>query len=385
MNESRDGVYSTSKELALGHSDNHDRTDKILNSMSKPVSRHILSVLAGVYPGGSPSIREARNGMACEYQCGSDAVVRFDSVSKRYGDVQALSEVSFEVNRGEVFCYIGPNGAGKTTTLKILVGLIRDFEGDVCVNGVSLRRGIADVHRMLGYVPQASAFQAWRTVRQALQSFGVLSGVPRHELAERIDEVLRTVALDDSADRKIPHLSGGMLQKLGLAQAILHRPQLLVMDEPMAGLDPASRFHFKQVIRELAAGGVTVLLSSHILSDVEDISDRIAVLNRGRIVRIATPAELQNEFRIGDIIEIQSPALSEEVIDRLSRLEVVSDVEKNGPSKCLIHLRPSSNIDEGCHSVLAALVAANCPLRVFRLAQPSLEEVYMRLVGGGDQ
>jgi len=322
-----------------------------------------------------------RGGKSSEEQI-DDTPVRFDSVSKNYGTIQALNSVSFSVKQGEVFCYIGPNGAGKTTSLKILVGLIRDYRGNVKVNGISLRKGQSNVHRMLGYVPQECAFQSWRTVRQTLWTFGRLSGIDTGELDERITEVLSIVGLEDAAQRKVPHLSGGMHQKLGLAQAILHQPQLLVMDEPMDGLDPASRYQFKQVLRNLASSGVTILLSSHILSDVEDIADRIAILNKGEVIRIATPSDLQSEFQIGHILEIQGINLTSNVIANLSKLSDVEGVESISSSRCLVHLSPTSSIDEGSRAVLAALLEAKISLRSFRVVQPSLEEVYMKLIGG---
>ncbi|HEX9862478.1 MAG TPA: ABC transporter ATP-binding protein, partial [Candidatus Bathyarchaeia archaeon] len=192
-------------------------------------------------------------------------------VSKNYFNFRALDNISFEINEGEIFGYIGPNGAGKTTTMKILVGLISDFQGEVLIGGCRIPKQKEEVHKLLGYLPQNVAFQEWRTVNHALTTFGRLSGLTAKQVESRIPEVLNLVSLSDFRHKKISQLSGGMTQKVGLAQALLHEPELLILDEPLGGLDPLSRHQFKDVILELGKRGTTILFSSHILSDVQDV------------------------------------------------------------------------------------------------------------------
>ncbi|MCJ7469745.1 ABC transporter ATP-binding protein, partial [Candidatus Bathyarchaeota archaeon] len=212
--------------------------------------------------------------------------VVLNGVSKKYGSLLALDSVSLEIGEGEIFGYIGPNGAGKTTTMKIMVGLVSDFQGEVRIGGYRMPEQKDEMHRLLGYLPQNVAFQEWRTVDHALRAFGRLSGLGKREIASRISEVLDILALSDVRNKKISHLSGGMIQKVGLAQALLHNPKLLVLDEPLAGLDPASRYQLKQTIMKLGKDGTTVFFSSHILSDVQDVATRIGILSRGRIKQI---------------------------------------------------------------------------------------------------
>ena len=154
-------------------------------------------------------------------------VIEFCNVSKNYGMIQALKDVTFGINKGEIFGYIGPNGAGKTTTLKILVGLISNHSGDVKING-QLPSENPNINRLIGYLPQDVGFQEWRTVDHALFTFGRLSGMTKVDLVERIPEVLKIVGLPDANKRKIKHLSSGMKQKLKLAQALLHNPPILI-------------------------------------------------------------------------------------------------------------------------------------------------------------
>lgn len=165
------------------------------------------------------------------------------NVSKRYRQVVALDNVSLSIEPGEIFGYIGPNGAGKTTTIRILVGLITDFQGQVTIAGQSRAAIRGRLQKILGYLPQEVGFQEWRTVEHALTTFGLLSGLSDSQLQRRIAEVLDLLYLTPVRRKTIAHLSGGMVQKLGLAQALLHNPPLLVLDEPLAGLDPASRHH----------------------------------------------------------------------------------------------------------------------------------------------
>ena len=173
------------------------------------------------------------------------------NLAKSFGGFHALNDVSFDIKEGEIFGYIGPNGAGKTTTMKILVGLITDFQGEVSIGGYQVPKRKDEIHKLLGYLPQSVAFQEWRTVNQALITFGKLSGLSDQKVKERIPEVLGLLGLAEAQNKKVSQLSGGMMQKVGLAQALLHEPKFLVLDEPLSGLDPLSRFQFKEIVLKL--------------------------------------------------------------------------------------------------------------------------------------
>lgn len=307
--------------------------------------------------------------------------VKFDGVSKRYRDVVALDEVSFEIGSGEIFGYIGPNGAGKTTTMKILVGLIPGFGGSVFVNGHDVRAKESGLHRVLGYLPQEAGFQEWRTVDSVLRTLGRLSGLSQQELNERIPQVLDLTRLSDVRYKRVVHLSGGTIQKVRLAQAILHDPGLIVLDEPMSGLDPETRHQVRVMIRDMANKGTTVFLSSHILSDVQDIADRIGVLNRGHMLKVGTPDELQSHFQVGNVVEVilnrgSHPLPSFDSVDGIER------VEEMASNRTLIHMTHESNVDATMGLILRMLVQSGCQVRNLNLIRPSLEEVYLRFVGG---
>lgn len=311
----------------------------------------------------------------------TEDIVEFRGVSKRYRDVQALDNASFSIRRGDVFGYIGPNGAGKTTTIKILVGLLRDYQGEVLFNGERVGPQRSSLYKILGYLPQSAGFQEWRTLDHALTTFGRLSGLKGEHLESRIKAVLDLVGLGDVRHKNIAHLSGGMTQKLGLAQALLHEPSLVVLDEPAAGLDPASRFQLKQIIKDLANGGVTVFLSSHILSDVQDVATRIAILNKGRLLKVGTPDELQDSFHVGNIIQVVI-AKDTPPCEGLNSLSGVVEINQPKPDVQLLHLAPAANVDEVMVEVMTAVMNEGCHVRSVVVLRPSLEEVYLKFVEG---
>ncbi len=309
-----------------------------------------------------------------------EVCIEFNNVSKSYKDVLALDNISFTIQKGEIFGYIGPNGAGKTTTIKIIVGLIKDFNGDVFVNRNNVITSKKKVQNLIGYHPQEAGFQEWRTVDHAFKTFGRLSGLRSEQLEYRIHEILELVGLTDVRSKKIVHLSGGMFQKLRLGQALLHEPEILILDEPLAGLDPSSRFQFKKVIKKLAKSGITILFSSHILNDVEDIANRIGILHEGKIRKLGTPEDLQSSFQVGNMIEI-IVAKNTPLCEDIESLYKVDYVENPKANKQLIHLKSNVDIDLTVSQIMNLLIEQKCRIRSFNLVKPSLEQVYLKYVG----
>jgi ABC-2 type transport system ATP-binding protein len=304
-------------------------------------------------------------------------------VSKRYFNFRALDNISFEINEGEIFGYIGPNGAGKTTTMKILVGLISDFQGEVLISGCRIPKQKEEIHKLLGYLPQDIAFQEWRTVNHALTTFGRLSGLTAQQVESRIPEVLDLVSLSDVRHKKISQLSGGMTQKVGLAQALLHEPKLLVLDEPLGGLDPLSRHQFKKVISELGKRGTTILFSSHILSDVQDVADRIGILNYGRLRQVGTLNELKARMSIQKTIEVLLSQPNDEW-QELESLKGVKSVEQVSLGRILANLDADADADEVINAVVQSIVRLGIKVRGITLLHPSLDEIYLKYVQEGE-
>ena len=305
-------------------------------------------------------------------------------VTKNYFNLRALDNISFEINEGEIFGYIGPNGAGKTTTMKILVGLISDFQGEVLMGGYRIPEQKEEIHKLLGYLPQNVAFQEWRTVNHALTTLGRLSGLTTKQAESRIPEVLDLVALSDVRHKKISQLSGGMTQKVGLAQALLHEPKLLVLDEPLEGLDPLSRHQFKEVILELGKRGTTILFSSHILSDVQDVADRIGILSRGRIMQVGTLNELKTRMSIQKTIEVLLTHPNDKW-QELKSLNGLKSVDQVSPERILANLDANADADEVINNLIQSIVKLGIKVRGVTLLSPSLDEIYLKHVQEGEK
>jgi ABC-2 type transport system ATP-binding protein len=311
-----------------------------------------------------------------------ESILVVEDFRKRYDGFVAVGGISFEVKRGEVFGYIGPNGAGKTTTIKTLVGLLTQFEGTVAIAGQRMPQNKGEVHKMLGYLPQQVAFQDWRTVDHTLRTFGQLSGMARGALDERIGEVLGLLDLAPVRFKRVGALSGGTAQRVGLAQALLHAPPLLVLDEPLASLDPTSRHQVKTVIRQLSREGTTILFSSHILSDVQDVATRIAILNKGRLMHVGTLEELLQELRLADEVEVVLSRNSG-CWDQMARPAGVLTIEERAHDKLLVHLEPRADRDNTVHELLVNLLAGGCRIRSFQPVARSLDDIYLKSLEGG--
>jgi len=313
-------------------------------------------------------------------------IIQFKGVSKKYKDLLALDDVSFDIKQGEIFGYIGPNGAGKTTSIKILVGLISNYEGAVFIKNILINKAKKDLHKFMGYLPQEAGFQEWRTVDHALKTFGKLSGLKGIQLEKRISEVLNTVNLLNFRYKKIAQLSGGMQQKLLFAQAILNKPEILILDEPLSGLDPTSRYQIKKMIKEFAKKEVTILFSSHILSDVQDFADKIGILNHGKLLQVGSPEELQQKLDVSHIIEIEykekSPFLS-----HLDKYPSIISINNETPKKNIqeIQLDVNSDIESSIYILLQEIINQKAYIRGFNLLKPNLEDVYLKYIKDDDK
>jgi ABC-2 type transport system ATP-binding protein len=240
-------------------------------------------------------------------------VVELKNLTKDYkvgslggGTLRALDHVTLTVGEGELFGLIGPNGAGKTTTLKLLMNLIFPTEGAAVI----LEKPVGDleVKAQIGYLPENPYFYDYLTGRELLDYYGQLFGLSRTERKKRVGDLLERVGLSDAADLQLRRYSKGMVQRVGVAQALLNRPRVLFLDEPMSGLDPMGRREMTTLIQELNESGVTILFSSHILPDVEAVCDRVAILNRGKLVK---------EGRLDEILDVSVRAV-ELTVDNLT-------------------------------------------------------------------
>ena len=305
-------------------------------------------------------------------------LLRVVGLSKQYYGHPVLANVSFDIAPGEVFGYIGPNGAGKTTTLKILAGLITKFEGDVTVGGAHVLKDRERAHALIGYLPQGAGFQNWRTVESALDTFGELSGVPANVRRRRIGELLERFGLTAARTKKVKELSGGMTQKVGLIQALLHDPKLLVLDEPLEGLDPPTRNLLKDIIRERQRAGTTVLFSSHILSDVDDVADRVGILHGGTLATSGSMRDLMTSFGLPIEIEVELAALPDPVPFLAD--PALGTAKPMKPGQWRIATPAGSDADEIIHTIMTKTLAAGGRIRRIGVAEPDLDDLFAQYI-----
>jgi ABC-2 type transport system ATP-binding protein len=313
----------------------------------------------------------------------SDSVaVRCRGLTKRYGSLIALDGLDLDVPAGSVFGFLGPNGAGKTTTMRLLTSLARAHIGEASIAGVPVGDGEPNRRGLLGYLDQDPRFHGWMRGRELLELVGNLYGMKGAALRARIDEVLELVELADAAKRRIGGYSGGMRQRLGLAQAILNRPPVLLLDEPVSSLDPEGRRDLLAVIRELGRAS-TILFSTHILNDVERVCDRVAILNHGRLVTEGAMDDLLERYAQPVYILEAEPGTEASLARLADAIRGASWVTGAELSHDVLRVGVGDGSSSG-RELMAAAVAADAMLVRFERQRPTLEDVFLRLVGAHD-
>ena len=240
-------------------------------------------------------------------------MIEVQHLTKRYGRVTAVDDLTFRVERGEILGFLGPNGAGKTTTMRILTGYMPATEGKAVVAGFDVFDQPIEAKRRTGYLPETPPLYPEMTVREYLQFVARIKtkGMSSSERKHRVEESMRRTRVDDMANRHCGKLSKGYRQRVGLAQAILHNPEVLILDEPTAGLDPKQIIETRQLIKELA-GTHTIVLSTHILPEVSQTCDRVVIINKGRVVAVDTPANLTARLRGSETMYLQVDAAGQD-------------------------------------------------------------------------
>jgi ABC-2 type transport system ATP-binding protein len=307
------------------------------------------------------------------------AAIEASGLTKQFGSILALDRLDLNIPQGSIFGLLGPNGAGKTTTIRILAGLAQASAGNAVVAGVTVGLDVPELHRHIGYLDQDPRFYNWMTGRELLAFVGRLHGLEGLMLRARVAEMLKRIGLDASADRLIGGYSGGMRQRLGIAQAILHRPTILFLDEPVSSLDPEGRRDLLELIGGLR-GEATVVVSTHVLSDVERVCDRVAVLDRGRLVTEGPLQELLDAHARPIYRLVPRPGQDAQRYDLIAALRAaawVSDASVTAGTITVTVSDPAAAASE----ILPLVVATGVVLDAFERARPTLEDVFLELVG----
>jgi ABC-2 type transport system ATP-binding protein len=309
---------------------------------------------------------------------GAETAIRCEGLTRFYGEVEALKALDLDVPVGSVFGFLGRNGAGKTTTIRLLTGLAQPTAGRAWVDGVETTNSNHTAQERFGYLPEEPAFYTWMTPREFLNYIGRIFRMPRAERGVRVDELLALVGLAEVANRRIAGFSRGMRQRLGLAQALIHRPPVLFLDEPTSALDPAGRREVLDLIGRLR-GETTIFLSSHILADVERVCDTVGIVSHGRLLLEAPRDELLARYA-ADAVRLEFDdrwAPTEDFLGALRAQSWVREVAKeNGVIRVSVH-----DIDEAKVALLPLIVAHDLILNRYEWVRPSLEEIFLSLSG----
>jgi ABC-2 type transport system ATP-binding protein len=306
-------------------------------------------------------------------------VIEVQNLSKHYGRVTAVDDISFRVERGEILGFLGPNGAGKTTTMRILTGYMPATSGRALVAGYDVLEQPIEAKKRTGYLPETPPLYPEMTVREYLTFVAKINGVPRRERRDRIETAMKRTWVTDMAERHCGKLSKGYRQRVGLAQAILHNPEVLILDEPTAGLDPKQILETRELIRGLG-GDHTVILSTHILPEVAQTCQRIVIINRGKVVAVDSPENLTARLRGAETMYIQVDSAGTDATAALERIAGVSRVTVADTRNGIKGYEVESDRGQDVRRELArAVVGQGWGLLELRPRRMSLEEIFLQL------
>ena len=306
--------------------------------------------------------------------------IKCENLSKRFGKVVALDNLSLTIDHGAVFGFLGPNGAGKTTILRLLAGITKPTSGRVWVAGQEVSAYSLDLRSAIGYLPESPAFYSWMTGREFLKFTGDLYGLDSNASGKRTEELLNRVNLMDAADRRVKTYSRGMQQRLGLAQALMNQPKILLLDEPASALDPMGRRDVLETVRTLK-GETTVFLSTHILADVERVCDRVAIVNHGKLVTMGAIDELRAQ-RSSSLFEVEMEEDGTAIASRLRGVPWVRACTVSRLSGHSVLQVEVSELEQAKKELPKLLVESDVTLIRYELMSASLEDIFLELVGG---
>jgi len=308
----------------------------------------------------------------------SEVMLEIDGLVRHFDKLRAVDNISFNVKRGQVFGFIGPNGAGKTTTMRILATLDLPQAGDVRVDGVSVIEEPEMARKLTGFMPDYAGVYSTTTVEEYLDFFARSNGLRGDARRSAVEGVIEFMGIGELRDRHVERLSKGLKQRVALGRAIIHDPQLLVLDEPAANLDPRARIEFRTLIRELAADGKTVLLSSHILTELSEICDAVAVIEKGKILATGTIDEIMTGLRQYRVLSVR---LRGDKAGAMRFLLEQPDVARVLDANDRLQLEFTGD-DTAQVELLGRLVSAGFPVLEFNAEGAGLEDVFMRITTG---
>lgn len=307
-------------------------------------------------------------------------MIEVTDLTKKYGNHVAVDHLSFKVEKGQIYGFLGPNGAGKSTTMNMLTGYLAATEGKVTINGKDIQKEPEEARKSIGYLPELPPLYTEMTVAEYLKFVAELKMVPRQERGRQIEEVMEMTRITDMSGRLIKNLSKGYRQRVGLAQAILGYPEVIILDEPTVGLDPKQIIEIRDLIKRLGETH-TIILSSHILSEVSAVCDHIMIIAHGKLVASDSPEGLERLMSGSGELKLEVKGDSEQILNILNALEQVEAVHMAGPGengsvKLSVLSKEDADVRE---QVFFALAEAGLPIMELRRIKKSLEDIFLEL------
>jgi ABC-2 type transport system ATP-binding protein len=307
----------------------------------------------------------------------SEPILYAQNLQKSYGDIKAVDGISLQVARGEVFGLLGPNGAGKTTTISMLTGLFPPSEGTITVDGIDLARHPNTVKAKLGLVPQEMALYMPLSARQNLMFFGRIYGLRGKELRQRVDEVLEMIGLTDRADDAVEKYSGGMKRRVNIGAGLLHKPEILFLDEPTVGVDPQSRNAIFESVESLNRLGMSVIYTTHYMEEAQRLCHRVAIVDEGKLIALDTPTALIRSLGGGVVMLGVPGSAPEDLGERIAQVSAVKSVSRSdGQLKIETH-----RLQEALMGALDITNQLDVRITSLEILEPNLESVFLNLTG----
>jgi len=310
--------------------------------------------------------------------------IEVDSVTKRFQDTAAVDNVSMKVARGELFGLLGPNGAGKSTLTKMLSGMINSTSGTIKVGGYNIRDDPMKVKESLGVVPQDIVLYDYMNARENLAFFGRLYGLSGSKLRNRIEELLKFTQLDQKAvKRHISTYSGGMKRRVNIAAALLHEPQVMLLDEPTAGLDPKNKLALWEIIQTLHKEGKTIVLTTHMMDEAEELCNQVAIMDKGKIIALGSPRQLIKKVKVENTITVVPDKIPPKLIEVVQKIPGVKSsyraYDENEKIEALKII--TERAEDILPDVVSAIAAAGTKILSVQLSRVTLEDVFILLTG----
>lgn len=311
-------------------------------------------------------------------------MIEVKNLTKRYGDICAVSDLSFTIEKGQIYGFLGPNGAGKSTTMNIMTGCLAATSGEVRIGGHDIFEEANEAKKLIGYLPEQPPLYLDRTPREYLTFVARAKKIPQKDIPKQVERVLNITQTQDVADRLIKNLSKGYKQRVGIAQALLGNPEVIILDEPTVGLDPRQIIEIRELIQELGKDH-TVILSSHILSEVQAVCQTIMIISKGKLVACDTPDNLERLFAGKTTVDLTAECSAAELQDILSSVADIKAVTVNtdGETASVTVEAPEAAGEKLCRDIFFAFAKANKAIVHMSLSKATLEDIFIELTGNG--